>query len=140
MVPEFFVEDAAFDDLVDDGGDVPNFDGVGEAQFFDQRESMAVDGGDDESFFVVEIAKRSAVGPLFAFAVAGGDVGKDDAFFAGGGVQNVDKVGTGFVFVVVINANERGVGVKKTGPAGLLPSGGVAVETVGDDGDKHKTS
>jgi len=103
-----------------------------------EREGEAIDCSKDICVFVDYVAKRSAIGPFFGFAVAGGDVTEYDTWFVHGGVDGVDNINSRFEITVVVDCHSTNVGVWEEG-AGThyLAIHGKRVMTVVDNSDVH---
>lgn len=108
-------EFAGFDHILEDCRDIIDIYVFSETIFVNKGEGEAIYGGKNIGIFVDYMAKRSAVGPFFGFAVAGGDVAEDDTRFVHRSIDGVDDVNCSFQITIVINCNSANVSVREEG-------------------------
>ena len=81
---------------IENSWNIVDFNIFREAVFVDEGESSPVDGGKNMGILIFDMSKRGAIGPLFGFAVAGGNIGENDAWLIHGAVNSVNDHPGGF--------------------------------------------
>lgn len=135
---QMFGEFAGLNHGAKDSWNVINLDAVGQSVFVQEREGNTINSCENVSVFVFDVTKGGAVGPFFGFAVAGGDIGQDDAGLIHGGVDGLDDGATGLEVGKVADGDGADIGGGEKGTrAHYLAIHGEGVVAVVDDGDVH---